>query len=323
MLFSMRHLGSLRMYDSVLRRLAARGTTSTSWRSGATSPAPASRRRRCWPTCRRSAGCGRTSQSAPGPSSPPRFASGSTTCASAGRGIAGRAAAAPSASASACRPLLRRITDWPGSAPRPAGGRWWPACGWSNGAAASAGARRADARAAARRRAADAAAAARIVADRGAAQRARASARAPPSASPAGTICPARRGSRELPDRVFVWNDTQKTEADRAARRARVAASSSPARSATTSGSAGGPGAVARGSSAPMLGLPADRPFLLYACSALSPAAPTEARFVRRWIERIRASDDPRAADRRPSWCGRIRSATTSGRKSICRICRT
>ncbi len=43
-----------------------------------------------------------------------------------------------------------------------------------------------------------------------------------------------------------------------------------------------------------MVRLPSDRPLLLYACSALYPIAPTEAQFVRRWIEEIRSSADPR-----------------------------
>jgi hypothetical protein len=43
------------------------------------------------------------------------------------------------------------------------------------------------------------------------------------------------------------------------------------------------------------LRLPADRPLILYVCSAFSFSAdsPSEAAFVRRWIEGIRASDDP------------------------------
>jgi hypothetical protein len=41
------------------------------------------------------------------------------------------------------------------------------------------------------------------------------------------------------------------------------------------------------------LGLPADRPLILYACSAFSPPRPSRPAFVRRWIEGIRACDDP------------------------------
>jgi len=39
--------------------------------------------------------------------------------------------------------------------------------------------------------------------------------------------------------------------------------------------------------------LPADRPFLLWVCSALFADSPSEARFVRRWVEELRASPDP------------------------------
>jgi hypothetical protein len=95
----------------------------------------------------------------------------------------------------------------------------------------------------------------------------------------------------ELPDRVFVWNDTQIREATELHR-------VPPDRLVVTGAQCydqwfGRSPVRTREQFCAMLGLPADRPFLLYACSALYPIAPTEARFVRRWIEDIRASDDP------------------------------
>ena len=95
----------------------------------------------------------------------------------------------------------------------------------------------------------------------------------------------------EIPDKVLVWNETQVREATELHRipmdRLVVTGAQCydqwfdrvPART--------------REQFCSMLRLPPDRPFLLYACSALYPQAPTEARFVRQWIERIRASDDP------------------------------
>lgn len=95
----------------------------------------------------------------------------------------------------------------------------------------------------------------------------------------------------ELPDRVFVWNETQKRESVELHRidPNRVSVTGAQCydqwftRTPTRT----------REQFCSMLKLPVDRPFVLYACSALSPEAPTEAGFVRRWIEAIRASDDP------------------------------
>ena len=94
----------------------------------------------------------------------------------------------------------------------------------------------------------------------------------------------------ELPDRVLVWNDTQVREA--------AELHGSPAERLVVTGAQcydqwfGRVPTRTREQFCSMLRLPADRPFLLYACSALYPVVPTEARFVRRWIEQIRASDD-------------------------------
>ncbi len=95
----------------------------------------------------------------------------------------------------------------------------------------------------------------------------------------------------ELPDRVLVWNETQVREA--------VELHGVPPERLVVVGAQcydqwfDRAPTRTREQFCEMLALPADRPFLLYACSALYPHTPTEARFVRRWIEEIRASDDP------------------------------
>ncbi|HET9268368.1 MAG TPA: hypothetical protein VFO31_09395 [Vicinamibacterales bacterium] len=95
----------------------------------------------------------------------------------------------------------------------------------------------------------------------------------------------------ELPDRVFVWNDTQKGEA--------VELHGVPESSVVVTGAQcydewyERRPVRTREAFCATLRLPADRPLILYACSAFSPATPIEAAFVRRWIEGIRASDDP------------------------------
>ena len=98
---------------------------------------------------------------------------------------------------------------------------------------------------------------------------------------------------RDVPDRLFVWNDVQKREAlemhgvppdrvvvtgaqcfdrwfDRQPSRTRV-------------------------EFARHVGLPDDRPFVLWVCSALFPGSPSEAEFVMRWAAHLRA--DPRLGD--------------------------
>ena len=95
----------------------------------------------------------------------------------------------------------------------------------------------------------------------------------------------------ELPDRVLVWNETQVREA--------VELHAVPPDRLVVVGAQcydqwfDRTPARTREQFCEMLKLPTDRPFLLYACSALYPHTPTEARFVRRWIEEIRASNDP------------------------------
>ena len=96
---------------------------------------------------------------------------------------------------------------------------------------------------------------------------------------------------RELPDRVFVWNDIQKHEA--------IDMHGVTEERLTITGAQcydqwfGRVPARTREQFCSMLKLPVDRPFLLFACSALYPRNPPEARFVRQWIEEIRASGDP------------------------------
>ena len=96
---------------------------------------------------------------------------------------------------------------------------------------------------------------------------------------------------RESPDRVFVWNHTQKREAIElhGVPDARVVVTGAqcfdqwfdraPSRG--------------RAQFCRDAGLPPDRPILLYACSALIHGSPIEAVFVAEWIRRLRASVSP------------------------------
>ncbi len=100
---------------------------------------------------------------------------------------------------------------------------------------------------------------------------------------------------REWPDRVFVWNDTQKHEAVTlhgvAPERVVVTGAQCfdqwfdrmPSRS--------------RDAFCAHVGLPAERPFLLWVCSALFLGSPVEAEFVVEWLTRLRASGHPRLRD--------------------------
>ncbi len=96
---------------------------------------------------------------------------------------------------------------------------------------------------------------------------------------------------RTTPDLVTVWNDVQRDEArhlhgvpdDRiavtGAQTFDIWFDRAPSKSRTEFLS--------------RVGLPPDRPFLLWVCSSLFRTSPPEEPFVRRWIEAIRASDDP------------------------------
>ena len=100
---------------------------------------------------------------------------------------------------------------------------------------------------------------------------------------------------RVLPDAVIVWNEIQKDEAERfhgiSPERVLVTGAQcfdrwfdrKPSRS--------------RAEFCRRAGLPDDRPFILYVCSALFRGSPSEAAFVRAWIAAIRSSADPALRD--------------------------
>ena len=97
---------------------------------------------------------------------------------------------------------------------------------------------------------------------------------------------------RVAPDAVIVWNETQRREAQRfhGIDPSRVVVTGAqcfdrwfdrqPSRD--------------REAFCRRVGLPADRPFVLWVCSALFRGSPSEADFVRRWIAALRASPDAR-----------------------------
>jgi len=96
---------------------------------------------------------------------------------------------------------------------------------------------------------------------------------------------------RSVPDRILLWNETQKREAVQwhGMPEDRIAVTGaqcydqwfdrSPSRD--------------RASFCRAVGLSAEHPILLYVCSVMTPN-PHESRFVLRWIEEIRRSPDPR-----------------------------
>jgi hypothetical protein len=96
---------------------------------------------------------------------------------------------------------------------------------------------------------------------------------------------------RDAPDRLFVWNDVQKREAVHmhAVPPERVVITGAqcfdrwfdrlPSRN--------------RAEFARHVGLPDDRPFVLWVCSALFPGSPSEAEFAMRWAAHLRASRNP------------------------------
>jgi hypothetical protein len=94
-----------------------------------------------------------------------------------------------------------------------------------------------------------------------------------------------------VPDRVFVWNDAQRREAEQMHR--------VPARQVVVTGApvydqwfVRRPGTT-RDEFCAKVGIPADRPFFLYLCSSQF-IAPHEGDFVRSWIEALRAAADER-----------------------------
>jgi hypothetical protein len=100
---------------------------------------------------------------------------------------------------------------------------------------------------------------------------------------------------RTVPDRVLVWNGTQEEEAVRLHHvpRERVVVTGAqcfdqwfdrqPSRG--------------RADFCRRVGLPDDRPFILWVCSALFKGSPVEAGFVSRWIRELRDSGHPELAE--------------------------
>ncbi len=96
---------------------------------------------------------------------------------------------------------------------------------------------------------------------------------------------------RILPDRVLVWNDVQRAEAE--------AFHGVPGDRVLVTGAQcfdhwfdRAPSRT-REAFCAALGLPPDRPVLLWVCSALFRGSPQERDLVLRWIAAVRASDDP------------------------------
>lgn len=99
---------------------------------------------------------------------------------------------------------------------------------------------------------------------------------------------------RNVPDRILLWNETQRREAVQwhGMPEERIAVTGAqcydqwfdraPSRD--------------RASFCRAVGLSAERPILLYVCSVMTPN-PHESRFVLRWIEEVRRSPDPRLRD--------------------------
>jgi hypothetical protein len=96
---------------------------------------------------------------------------------------------------------------------------------------------------------------------------------------------------RVRPDRLFVWNEVQRDEAARF--------HGIPADQVVVTGAQCFDRWFDREPSRPRAefcrraGLPDDRPFVLYVCSALFRGSPSEAAFAREWVRAIRASADP------------------------------
>jgi len=117
---------------------------------------------------------------------------------------------------------------------------------------------------------------------------------------------------RMRPDRVFVWNPVQHGEATKLHR--------VPASDVVVTGAQcfdqwfDRPPARERAAFCREAGLPGDRPYVLWVCSALFKGSPPEAAFVRRWIAALRASEDAALRDcavlvrphpqRRSEWSG-------------------
>jgi hypothetical protein len=99
---------------------------------------------------------------------------------------------------------------------------------------------------------------------------------------------------REYPDRVFVWNDTQRREA--------VNEHGVPADRVVVTGAqcfdhwfVRRPSRT-RAELTAHLGLPGDRTLILFVCSGLAKGSPPEPPFVREWLAWVRGSSDPLVA---------------------------
>jgi hypothetical protein len=96
---------------------------------------------------------------------------------------------------------------------------------------------------------------------------------------------------RECPERVFVWNETQKREA--------IELHRVPAERVVVTGAQcfdhwfDRTPSRSRDEFCAQVGLDARRPFILWVCSALIHGSPPEAPFVLEWIRRLRASGPP------------------------------
>ena len=99
---------------------------------------------------------------------------------------------------------------------------------------------------------------------------------------------------RTVPDRVLLWNETQKREA--------VAWHDMPEERVVVTGAQcydqwfDRAPSRDRASFCRGVGLDAERPIVLYVCSVMTPN-PDESQFVMRWVEGIRQSADPRLRD--------------------------
>ena len=97
---------------------------------------------------------------------------------------------------------------------------------------------------------------------------------------------------RDTPDRVFVWNPTQKQEA--------IALHGVPADRIVVTGAQcfdqwfDRQPSRHRGTFCRQIGLAASPPFVLWVCSALFQGSPVEAQFVLKWIQALRSSGSER-----------------------------
>lgn len=100
---------------------------------------------------------------------------------------------------------------------------------------------------------------------------------------------------RNMPDVIVVWNDIQKREAIEMH-------GVTPERVVVTGAHSfdhwfGRSPSRSRERFCARVGLRSDRPYVLYLCSSLFRGTAREAEFVRKWVEAIRGSDDPRLKD--------------------------